>query len=161
MVPGEGSSYYDWSISGGSILSGQGSGCIQIQAGYQSSYLNIEVTPSNTCGNGPKDQISCYINSDDGGGPLSVQPNPADNQLTVILEEEESLSVASSQTSHQSSQEKGYIYYLYDLNYQLIRQFTSDLQTVQIKTNDLEEGFYILHVVQGEKVYKAKIEVRH
>jgi len=97
----------------------------------------------------------------DGGGMLSTPSNPSDDMVTVTFDEDYSPPGQSSQAYVQTSQDHPCHYYLYDLNYQLIREFTTDMQTVQIPTHDLKEGFYILHVVQGEKVYKAKIEVRH
>ncbi|MBS3774418.1 MAG: T9SS type A sorting domain-containing protein [Bacteroidales bacterium] len=154
---------YDWSVAGANIVSGQGSGCIIFEV-YCNDSLHMWVNGVNACGEGAGDEAVRDIECDDGGGGggmLSITPNPSDDMVTVTVDEDYSLSGEPSQTYVQTSQDHPYQYNLYDLNYQLIREFTTDMQSVQISTNDLEDGFYILHVVQGEKVYRAKIEVRH
>jgi hypothetical protein len=92
---------------------------------------------------------------------LSVSPNPSDDQFTVEIQPGDRELSSQTETNRQNLQVNRYNYYIYDLNHQLVRQFETDKPRVQINTNDLEEGFYILHVVRGERVYRAKIEVRH
>jgi hypothetical protein len=88
-------------------------------------------------------------------------PNPTDNKLTVEIQPGDRELSSQTETNRQNRQVSRYNYYLYDLNHQLVRQFETDKRKVQINTSDLEDGFYILHVVGGDKVYRAKIEVRH
>jgi len=154
-----GADSYLWDVTNGSLLFGQGTATVQIAAPYCDKYIWVGVTASNNCGEGYAIsglEVSCRDRSD----LLTIYPNPSDNQFTVSVEDDGNQTRETGDVL-QDTGEKVYVYYLYDLNYKLIREFSTKMKTVQIKTNDLEEGFYILHVVQGEKVYKAKIEVRH
>jgi hypothetical protein len=93
--------------------------------------------------------------------PLSIYPNPADNQLTVAVEEEKALYGKTWNNAEKYQARADYSYYLYDLNHQLVKQYKRERNTLQINTTDLKEGFYILHVVKGDKTWKAKVEIRH
>ena len=154
-----GADSYLWDVTNGSLLFGQGTATVQIAAPYCDKYIWVGVTASNNCGEGYAISglaVSCRDQSE----VLTIYPNPSDNQFTVSVEDDGNQTRETGDVL-QDTGEKVYVYYLYDLNYKLIREFSTKMKTVQIKTNDLAEGFYILHVVQGEKVYKAKIEVRH
>jgi len=155
----DGASSYNWGIDGGYIDEGQGTECITFVP-YCTWSLGLNVEGVNACGEGPKIAQRANVICMHPEGTLTVMPNPSDDMVTITVEEL-SREADSSDVQIQSTQKRSYEYYLYDLNYHLIRQFNTDMQTVQIPTHDLKEGFYILHVVQGEKVYRAKIEVRH
>ena len=155
----DGASSYDWSIVGGTIHSGQGTECL-IFIPYCTWAVDISVEGSNACGDGPSaaqriDVICMHQKS-----ILTVKPNPSDDYLTVTVEKEK-LESGTANKQLDNNQIKTYKYYLYDLNHQLVKSFTTDKGTVQFNTNNLKEGFYILHVVIREKAYKAMIEVRH
>ena len=154
-----GADSYLWDVTNGSLLFGQGTATVQIAAPYCDKYIWVGVTASNNCGEGYAIsglEVSCRDQSE----VLTIYPNPSDNQFTVSVEDDGNQTRETGDVL-QDTGEKVYVYYLYDLNYKLIMELSTKMKTVQIKTNDLAEGFYILHVVQGKKVYKAKIEVRH
>ena len=159
-----GASSYDWLVGGGSIMGGQGTDCIQFEV-YCNHFLDLIVDGVNACGTGARGEKNVDIDcSGDGSWEiLSIHPNPSDERLTVIVEENQDQYSSSSpkRSNHKTERSDTYTYYLYDLYHQLVRQFETNKRRVQITTNNLDAGFYILHVVKGEKVYRAKIEIRH
>jgi hypothetical protein len=160
---------YEWEVYGGNII------------GYADNNAEVFVEPTVCPSNPPRTpQIHLKARANNGCGttsftsrfvdvtckdgpinPLSIYPNPADNQLTVAVEEEKALYGKTWNNAEKYQARADYSYYLYDLNHQLVKQYKRERNTLQINTTDLKEGFYILHVVKGDKTWKAKVEIRH
>jgi hypothetical protein len=128
---------------------------------------NFYVKTQNACGYSPSAGGTVNVSTGGGGGtpddPLEplCYPNPVDEQVTVTLAEPEDAGGNFSNSRTQTKRDEVYEYQLYDLYYQLVREINTSQRKVQIKTNNLEEGFYFLKVVRGEKVWIKMIEVRH
>jgi hypothetical protein len=128
---------------------------------------NFYVKTQNACGYSPSAGGTVNVSTGGGGGtpddPLEplCYPNPADEQVTVTLAEPEDAGGNSSNSRTQTKRDEVYEYQLYDLYYQLVREINTSQRKVQIKTNNLEEGFYFLKIVRGEKLWIKMIEVRH
>jgi hypothetical protein len=149
--------YFNWRVYGATLESGQGTDQITIKTRDAGTVVSISLEMSNSCGS--FDEYFTHYPVEYTGysystSEMSFHPIPADNQLTVSIEEEE-------QDKTQTLQTREYEYYLYNERYRLVRQFTTDMTNVQIQTNDLPGGFYFLNVVRGNKVWRKKIEVRH
>jgi hypothetical protein len=158
---------YEWSVIGGTIAEDNNDEIVInptccTRGGLKDPGISIDVTGSNTCGTYYASRI-VSVDCDDGGiNPLSVYPNPSDDMLTVSVEETGSTSgTSATHSAEEGKQPAVYEYYLYDINHRLRKEFKTQKRTVQINTTDLKEGFYILHVVKGDKTWKAKVEIRH
>jgi len=158
---------YNWNVVGGLIVEDNDDEivilptcCSRYSKGLET--ITVTVAASNECGNYSETR-DISVDCDDGGiNPLSVYPNPSDDMLTVSVEETGSTSgTSATQTAEEGKQPAFYEYYLYDINHRLRKEFKTQKRTVQINTTDLKEGFYILHVVKGDKTWKAKVEIRH
>lgn len=157
---------YNWSVEGGFIAEDNND---EIMITPICCRKHVEMNPeikvtanaSNSCGNY---YATRYISIDcDYGGvnPYNIYPNPADDQFTVTMNDDETSTDGSEGNEIQGEQPIQHEYYLYDMSYQLVREFKTSQKKIQIKTNNLPEGFYFLNVVSGDKVWRKKIEVRH
>jgi hypothetical protein len=145
-------STYNWSVMGGSIIRGQGTGHLSVMV-YPAPYLNLQVSAGNACGTGPLAFKSFDVSN--GGGPasvddFSVHPNPADHKFTVSLE-----------GAKQTGNTEAFEYLLYNDRHQMVRRIKTTDVSVEINVADLESGIYFLNIVAGDKILKRKIEIRH
>jgi hypothetical protein len=165
---------YNWSVEGGFIKEDNNDEIIitptccknhlkspELNPYPPDPFIKVTASASNNCGSY---YATRYISIDcDYGGvnPYNVYPNPADDQFTVTMKDDENSTAGSEGNEIQGEQPIQYAYYLYDMHYQLVREIKTKQKKVQIKTNNLEEGFYFLKIVRGKKVWNKKIEVRH
>jgi hypothetical protein len=165
---------YNWSVEGGFIKEDNNDEIIitptccknhlkspELNPYPPDPFIKLTASASNGCGSY---YATRYISIDcDYGGvnPYNIYPNPADDQFTVTMKDDETSTAGSEGNEIQGEQPIQYAYYLYDMHYQLVREIKTCQKKVQIKTNNLEEGFYFLKIVRGKKVWNKKIEVRH
>ena len=153
---GPGAESYQWNVGGGTITSGQGTSDIWITTSSHCQYdLTIRLTTSNSCGSSAQAIKSIPFDCSGGITPLSVSPNPADNILTVEINNNktpDNLNNIDLKTSELRIYDK-----MMTLKKQ--KQFKGDL--VKINVTDLQEGVYIIQLISGKKIYKEKIIISH
>lgn len=157
-----GAENYNWTVAGGTITSGQGTSDIWIQTASGIPVcpvdLTIRLTTSNACGNSAQAVKSIPFDCSGGGGgvtPLSVSPNPADNILTIEINNNKTpddLINIDSKTSE---------LHVYDkmMNLKMKKRFSGTKTKINVR--NLKQGVYILQIISGNKIFKKEIMVSH
>lgn len=156
-APSPGAESWDWSISGGTILSGQGTRNISVQTSpYCIDSLRIRVTASNACGSQQlaKMSVPFYCPGGGGLGGLSVSPNPANQTLNVELTD------TTSTTTNQATNE-AYMVQLIDRYNKPVYQRRETLRRFTINVSGYRRGIYYLRITKGDNVYVQKIVIVH
>ncbi len=151
LAASPGADYYNWSVGGGTITSGQGSSDIWIMTSSSCLYdLTIRLTTSNACGNSA--EAVKYIPFDCSGGitPLSVSPNPASQTITVELTD-----TTSTTTNHAVNE--AFTVQLFDAYNKPVYQRRETLRRFTINVSGYRPGIYYLRVIKGNKVYSKKV----
>jgi len=149
----QGSPTMDWSFTGPLISITGDYRKADYNSSHQTGYGWIYGESTNQCGSTTED---FYYEVTDDGLLMTMAPVPADDQLTVTLGNS-----LESMSTTQTINSKKYECYLYNNHYQLVKHKKVQGPRFHIYTNDLPEGFYFLNLVNGEKVLKKKLEIRH
>lgn len=153
---GPGAESYNWTVGGGTITSGQGTSDIWIMTSSHCLYdLTIRLTTSNVCGNSAQAMKSIPFDCSGGGGGVLLSPNPADNILTVEINNNntsDNLNNINFKTSELR---------VYDKMMNLKMKKTFKGTKTKINVRNLKQGVYILQIISGNKNYKKEIMVSH
>lgn len=138
-----------------------------ILAPFSNGDLKLRVQVRNQCG------LSNWIyhnvdNTCDSGGPFySVYPNPANQYTELNFYESGELSkyqknsptMVSIPLNEQAQKLGEYEIQIWSERKGLVKKLKSKDKKLQIKTNNLDEGLYFLHVIVNGRVYKQKLRV--
>ena len=153
---GPGADNYYWSIGGGTITSGQGTSDIWIMTNSHCQYdLTIRLTTSNACGSSAQAVKSIPFDCSGGITPLSVSPNPANNILTVEINNNKTPANINN-IDFKTSELR-----VYDKMMNLKMKKTFRGRKTQINVRNLKQGVYILQIISGNKIFKKEIMVSH
>lgn len=152
-----GAESWDWQVSGGTIMSGQGTQNISVQTTtYCIDSLRLRVTVGNACGSQPQVENSAAFYCPGGGGlgGLSVSPNPASQTLTIEIED--STSITTSQATNEA-----YTVQLFNRNNKPVYQRKEISKHFTINVSGYRRGIYYLRVTRANQVYVKKIVIVH
>jgi len=154
VVSAPGNPYqYVWNITGSiTKLSGGGTQCT-VEA-TTTGWGNFYVNSINECGTSVTGGGSVNVSSGGGGGVL-LSPNPADNILTVEINNNNTTDNLNKVNS-KSSQLR-----VYDKMMNLKMKKTFRGSKTQINVRNFKQGVYILQIISGNKNYKKEIMVSH
>lgn len=131
------------------------------------SYNVLHVTASNTCGDSYPVSMGYYVSSCGSGWYMQTSPNPANAYAEINFYNENEISKyqKSSPTMlsvplNEQTQELGeYEIQIWHQQKGLVKKIKSRDKKLQIKTNNLDEELYFLHVIINGQVYKQKLKV--
>ncbi len=154
VVSAPGNPYeYVWNITGSiTKLSGGGTQCT-VEA-TTTGLGNYYVNSINECGTSVTGGGTVNVSSNGGGG-LLLSPNPADNILTVEINNNNTTDNLNKVNS-KSSQLR-----VYDKMMNLKMKKTFRGSKTQINVRNFKQGVYILQIISGNKNYKKEIMVSH
>ena len=154
VVSAQGNPYeFVWNITGSiTKLSGGGTQCT-VEA-TTTGWGNFYVNSINECGTSVTGGGSVNVSSGGGGG-LLLSPNPADNILSVKINNNKTPDNLNS-SDFKSSELR-----IYDKMMDLIMKKTFRGTRTQINVRNLKQGVYILQIISGNKNYKKEIMVSH
>lgn len=154
--------YYNWTISCGTLLSGQGTSNIMVQPNCNCYEIYVRLQTQNDCNT--SSQATKYITIDCTGiTPLSVIlfPNPATSETTVSLEtsgEENNLKSGSTEVGFDENEE--WELAVYNEN-QMLKENKTNLKgrNTKISTKGWKEGVYIVRVKYKSEILQEKLVV--
>jgi hypothetical protein len=146
-------SYY-WIVAGGTIISGQGEKEICVLSGSNpGTHFDKWVRAENVCG--VSNYYSKYGYIDDcGGGEFLAIPNPADDYIDIIINEEqiayENLSLANE-------------YIMSMIDKMGILKYTAEIREFpyRISTKGLPNGLYIINLLGDGKIFSLQVIIEH
>lgn len=134
----------------------------------QGSYNVIHVTATNACGDSYPVSMGYYVSYCGGGWYMMAYPNPANEyaELNFYTSDELSEYQKESKTmvsvpGNEITQEIGeYKVQIWHERKGLLKQMKSNSKKLQIPTNDLEQGIYILRIIVNGKVHSQKLKIQ-
>jgi hypothetical protein len=158
FVPGATS--YTWVIpSGFSFVSGRFSSIPGIKVSSTNGTYVMYCSPQNACGSVWTHNLT--INIGGGGGhqqQIAAYPNPATSSLTVESTES-NLTILDSEIteSEYTPTSNQFTAKLFDKNNSELRNGESKNGKITFDVNDLQNGFYILHIIKGQELITRQI----
>ena len=153
----------DWIVSGGTLLSGQGTHAIVVQTpNVTSGFLpfTIEVREDNACGVSAYYSVDGKIQAGTSGPHVVMGPNPAAGTVT--------LSVASDATQEQISKITSLPagirqIKIFDVTGRLRKAIENEAaaSSLQLDVSDLTNGIYFVETVVGNTIDRQKLIVQH
>ncbi|MGB4577676.1 MAG: hypothetical protein WBI06_12390, partial [Paludibacter sp.] len=91
---------------------------------------------------------------------LSLSPNPASNEVSISLSEDENTSdVSTMQSTLGTTKDKTYTIQLWNST-SLIKSVNTKNTTYNLSLNGISTGFYYVHVISGDKIYRKQLIVK-
>lgn len=152
---------YNWTVRGGSILSGQGTNNIEVETNnvIGTKTFSVSVQAGNNCG-----WSAWFIKSgiiDGGRGPLVVFPNPAFDLVQVSLNN-------TSETNSNNNTINGYVGSPATYNVKILDDYGSTVYEItksekkfNLRVSFLHNGIYTVVVSNGKTTYQKKLIIRH
>jgi Zn-dependent metalloprotease len=156
-----GATQYNWIVSGGVILYGQGTNSITVltsQAPPSGISFDVSVRAGNTCGWSGYLQRGGFVAPFIGTAMFSVYPNPTSSEVTISVSDLNSLSDSDSNFENVSIS-----------NIEIIDPFGnikkkiktgSDQKAVTINISDISKGIYIVKIGYGLKEESHKLLIK-
>jgi hypothetical protein len=156
-----GATQYDWIVSGGVILYGQGTNSITVltsQAPSGGISFDVSVRAGNTCGWSGYLQRGGFVAPFIGTALFSVYPNPTSSEVTISVSDLNSLSDAYSNYENISISNIVIIDPFGNMKKKI--KTGSDQKAVTINISDLPKGIYMVKIGYGlkEESHKLLIE---
>ncbi len=147
--------YYSWSVTNGSVMSGNISDA-EIMFGIGNRTSTITVTYANGCGGYSTGTLNVYVSRGGMNYYSAAYPNPASSSLTIErVQNSEELQVKSATPSMFTAQ-------LYSLSRQLVREQTFNGTQLSLNVSTLPNGTYFLNIIENGKVVEQQtIVVAH
>ncbi len=111
------------------------------------------VTTSNVCGPSPMKYIYVLVQDNgDGGGPFTISPNPASNEITLIFDEQQSL---NSENNTPYYAEMNYSVRIVN-NFGLV-YFSENMggNSMRINISNWEKGFYHVFITNNDDSFSS------
>lgn len=140
---------FNWHITNGTIHSGQGTRQINASWPSENSLGVLSLTLSNACGSGASDGAAFLVSC--GSMAMAAYPNPAKNELNVIISEED--------TEQKYSDD--YELYLFNNEMQQVYKISTKGRSVKLSTEKLKNGIYYLHLKHRSGLLKQQILIQH
>lgn len=139
-----------WSANGASV---------DVYSRFANKTIVLKCRATSTCNTSSKNYT--FTTNSSIVEPMSISPNPAINEVTVSLDEDEDedgqnlLSVNSSEIT----QKKSYTIQLWSST-GLIRSVISNEPTYTLSLQGVPAGFYYVHMTSGDKTYRKQLIVK-
>lgn len=122
---------------------------------YNQYYLHLEYDTD--CGH--VNQYVYFNNTCSYNYSYNIYPNPTDDELTVSYESTEP---GIAETQHNTKSKKEYKVELINNKGEKMRTGQSkDSKTLTLDTKTIPNGFYFLHIIEGNNVIKKQIIIEH
>ena len=151
---------YQWSVAGGTILSGQGTTSVRVSVTGNPAYISVRA--NNSCGASTpiaQEANKCF-------GSFSIYPNPANEQLTVEQTPSE-VSISPALISQPSTTNTNSFLFpesfsvkLYNDSQEVVIIAVSNKGKVVLDTNKLPTGIYFLHIYNKEAVLTKQVIIQ-
>jgi hypothetical protein len=156
-------SQYNWVVAGATILDGQGTQTIRVKtvkvtSSQRYSYLNVSVRVGNSCGWSNYLSRSGYVVHGVGAALISVYPNPADNEITISVADEQALSKTDVINQNVSVGDIT----IYD-SFGMIKKHiktNANQKSITVNVSDLQKGTYLLLVNNGTTIESHKLIIK-
>lgn len=156
-----GATYYDWFWpSDWTYTGGQGTRYLSLITGGSSSYGGaVGVRVANACdAGGSPASVFTYVSSCGGFSAFSVYPNPVADEITVSLEDFDSL--GNKKAKIDKLKKKEFEVSLFDNKKNKLVTVTSKDETLSIPVRDLPEGLYYINIIFKEGIIQRQILVK-
>jgi len=148
---------YQWVVSGGTILSGQGTDVLTVRTAINTTgltkYFDVSLKYGNSCGWSNYLWRSGFIVSEGGPMLIVITPNPSAGEATIEL---------TSDNKEAFTALTEWEYEIYD-SMQGMKEKKTNLKSTQTKVNttNWKDGVYIVRAKIGEKIISEKLVVKH
>lgn len=152
---------YNWTVRGGSILSGQGTDNIEVETNNVTGTktFNVSVQVGNNCGWSAWFTKSGII--DGGLGPLVIFPNPASDLVQVSLNAISETTSDNILTNGSVVSPTSYDVKILDSYGSTVFETTKSEKKFNLPISFLHNGIYTVIVSNGKMTYQKKLIVRH
>ena len=157
---------FNWTVYGGTILSGQGTNAIEIRTvklakGAPNYIFDMKVKAGNSCGWSNYFWVTGYVSSGiiEQVVIISLSPNPASSQVEVSVADEATTNSPLSTTG--SSSHSSYTVTVVDSYGLTVYSATKKEKKFSIPTSSFRNGIYAVIVSDGTNVYRNKLIVNH
>lgn len=161
----QGVNQFNWVVSGGTILSGQGTNSIEIRTvkrpkGAPNYVFNVNVKVGNSCGWSNDLFVTGYVTSGSIGPALmSLSPNPSSNQVEVSLTD--NIASTTLTTAQNIETATSYLVTIVDSYGSTVYSEIKKEKKFNIQTLSFRNGIYSIMVSDGINVYQNKLIVNH
>lgn len=156
----QGITNYQWGYSGVIYQSGQGTPYLGIYVPPSFSGGSITLRLANRCGLTGSPSFK-QIYQGYCGYAYVVYPNPANQELTISLEESISKESLTPSDSGKVSDEVNYDVALIDSNQQVVKTGKLKNGVVILETDKLPDGLYVLHIYEPEGTIRQEVLIQH
>jgi len=162
----EGVNQFNWTVTGGTILSGQGTNTIEIRTakrpkGAPNYVFDVNVKVGNACGWSNNLWVTGFVTSGSNGPAIiSLAPNPSSDQVEVSISDAVTTNTLLS-SSAESLTATSYQISVVDSNGSVVYSATKKEKKFNIQTSSLRNGVYAIKVSDGINTYQNKLIVNH
>ncbi len=156
----QGATYYDWFWpSDWTYSGGQGTRYLTLITGSNSTGGAVGVRVANACdAGGSPASVFTYVSSCGGFSAFSVYPNPVADEITVSLEDFDSL--GNKKAKIEKLKKLEFEVSLFDNKKNKVITLTSKDEMLSIPVRNLPEGLYYLNIIFKEGIIQRQILVK-
>lgn len=158
---------YSWTYPSNWMYSYQYQNTIRLQTPMYPYYGTVRVSITNACGTSAYSGITVYPGSGC-GGYYSLYPNPASDNVTILINEDPSLAVTSDseitnadKINAQANEPAIYTIRIFSSQGTLLSTVTRAGKSFTIPLNNLRDGIYVIEVNDGKNSYRQQLIVKH
>ncbi len=126
-------------------------------------YGTVRVSITNACGTSGYSGITVYPGSGC-GGYYSLYPNPASDNVTILINEDTSVAVTSDSeitNTDKTNEPAKYTIRIFSSQGTLLSTVTRAGKSFTIPLNNLRDGIYVIEVNDGKNSYRQQLIVKH
>ena len=154
---------YSWTYPSNWMYPYQYQNTIRLQTPMNPYYGTVRVSITNACGTSAYSGITVYPGSGC-GGYFTIYPNPASDNVTILINEDTSVAVTSDSEitdTDKTNEPAKYTIRIFSSQSTLLSTITRSGKSFNMPLIDLRDGIYVIEVNDGKNSYRQQLIVKH